>query len=252
VSNLKSANIDVIGAGEYGDFGCGLNSVEYLRDDYCYAFVGVCLRDEKYAFSGGADFEELLGYVTKLASQNKIVILSIHWGDELMDRPSSKQKVMANRLVNAGVKIIIGHHPHVVQGIEQIGNSLVAYSLGNFIFDSYLPDTRWSMILQIKMKRGNIEDWKYTPVKLNSKHQPKIPDPDLKEKLENEIKRRNELLKLPQTDQNDSNYIKEWKKKDIEARTKLYKLLLKRFFFINPRYSAQILLRPIIRRIGKW
>lgn len=62
-----------------------------------------------------------------------LLMVSMHFGDEYSHTPSSKQKEIANYLSGLGVDIIIGHHPHVVQPIEFINDTLVVYSLGNFL-----------------------------------------------------------------------------------------------------------------------
>lgn len=68
------------------------------------------------------------------------VILLMHWGIENYNYPSPSQRRLAKRLINAGADIILGHHPHVLQGVEKIGSGLAVYSLGNFIFN----DIAWS------------------------------------------------------------------------------------------------------------
>ena len=62
-----------------------------------------------------------------------VIIVSMHWGVEDSNTVSESQKQIAEYLSSLGVNIIIGHHPHVVQKIEYIGDTLVIYSLGNFI-----------------------------------------------------------------------------------------------------------------------
>jgi Bacterial capsule synthesis protein PGA_cap len=64
-------------------------------------------------------------------------ILLLHWGLEEYRYPSPAQRQLARQLVRAGADIIIGHHPHVSQGIERVGDAVVAYSLGNFVFSSF-------------------------------------------------------------------------------------------------------------------
>lgn len=64
------------------------------------------------------------------------VIINIHWGNEYFYYPSSKQIDVAHALIDAGADAIIGHHPHVYQGIEIYKNKPIVYSLGNFLFGS--------------------------------------------------------------------------------------------------------------------
>jgi poly-gamma-glutamate synthesis protein (capsule biosynthesis protein) len=65
--------------------------------------------------------------------QVDVIIISMHWGNEYTHVPIENQKRIANYLSELGVNIIVGHHPHVLQPIEKINNTIVMYSLGNFI-----------------------------------------------------------------------------------------------------------------------
>ena len=71
--------------------------------------------------------------IEKVRDKVDVLIVAMHWGIEYQTTPNDYQKDAANYLANLGVDIIIGTHPHVVQPIEWIDNTLVIYSLGNFI-----------------------------------------------------------------------------------------------------------------------
>ena len=62
-----------------------------------------------------------------------MVIMAMHWGIEYSMEPSEEQRELARRMAEAGANIIIGNHPHVIQPMTYIGNTLVVYSLGNFV-----------------------------------------------------------------------------------------------------------------------
>lgn len=63
-----------------------------------------------------------------------LVCVILHWGQEHVKYPAPSQRRLARQIIAAGADLIIGHHPHVLQGVETIGEGLVAYSLGNFTF----------------------------------------------------------------------------------------------------------------------
>jgi len=71
--------------------------------------------------------------ITKIRDKVDLLLVSMHFGVEYTHTPTSRQKEIANLLSELGVDIVIGHHPHVVQPIEFIGDTMVIYSLGNFI-----------------------------------------------------------------------------------------------------------------------
>lgn len=62
-----------------------------------------------------------------------VVIVSMHWGSEYVFTPGAQQKEIAGHLASLGVNLVVGHHPHVVQPVQMVKDTLVIYSLGNFI-----------------------------------------------------------------------------------------------------------------------
>jgi poly-gamma-glutamate synthesis protein (capsule biosynthesis protein) len=64
-----------------------------------------------------------------------IVIVSLHAGTEYVDAPSAVQRQLGRAAADAGAALVLGHHPHVLQGWERYGSSVIVYSLGNFVFD---------------------------------------------------------------------------------------------------------------------
>ncbi|MBN2436632.1 MAG: CapA family protein [Spirochaetes bacterium] len=73
----------------------------------------------------------------KRSDPNTIIIVSVHSGTEYRHVPGSATISYYRTLIDAGAQVILGHHPHVLQGIEQYRNGIIFYSLGNFSFGSY-------------------------------------------------------------------------------------------------------------------
>lgn len=115
-------------------------------------------------------FEQI---IKNASSQVDYLVVSFHWGDEYKKLHNKRQESLAHKAVDAGAKIIIGHHPHVAEDTEVYKNGFIAYSLGNFIFDQkFSADTMQGMMLELKLgKAGNMSVKKNT-VKLNSVFQP--------------------------------------------------------------------------------
>ena len=79
----------------------------------------------------------------------------MHWGVEYQVAPTSRQRVIAATLADAGADVVIGHGPHVLQPVEWLGQTLVAYGLGNFLFDQPFPrDLSWGAILSVCLLDG--------------------------------------------------------------------------------------------------
>jgi poly-gamma-glutamate synthesis protein (capsule biosynthesis protein) len=102
------------------------------------------------------DKEKLKTEIKNLADKSDLVIVNMHWGIEYTNIFNKTQQELAHILIDAGANIVIGHHPHVVQGIEIYKNRPIFYSLGNFIFDQYFSkETQEGFAVGI-----NIEDEK--------------------------------------------------------------------------------------------
>ena len=95
--------------------------------------------------------------VTAAADEGGLVIVSVHWGGEYQASPSPRQRAVARALADAGADLVIGHGPHVLQRVEWVGETLVAYSLGNFLFDQPYPaDCRWGAVLRVVVRDDRI------------------------------------------------------------------------------------------------
>jgi poly-gamma-glutamate synthesis protein (capsule biosynthesis protein) len=83
------------------------------------------------------DLEQAAEMISAARLKSDLVIVNIHWGTEYEHQFNKHQQTIGRALVEAGADAIIGHHPHVVQGMEIYQGKPIFYSLGNFIFDQY-------------------------------------------------------------------------------------------------------------------
>lgn len=91
--------------------------------------------------------------IKNLKMQNCTVIVNFHWGSENAYYPDSVQKYLAHYAVDCGADLILGHHPHVIEGAEQYKNRFIFYSLGNFCFGgNFNPSDKDTFIVQSKLK----------------------------------------------------------------------------------------------------
>ncbi len=93
---------------------------------------------------------QLVPAIQSLKTQGaQLVIASVHWGVEKAEEPETEQVELAHSAIDAGADLILGHHPHVVQGIEKYNGRYIVYSLGNFCFGGNTnPSDKDSMIFQ--------------------------------------------------------------------------------------------------------
>lgn len=89
--------------------------------------------------------------VSAAREHHDVVIAVLHWGTEYEDVPARWQVDAARALVDAGADLVIGHHPHVLQAIERYRGGLIAYSLGNFLFDNTTEIPRLSGVLTVSI-----------------------------------------------------------------------------------------------------
>lgn len=112
----------------------------------------------------------------RTAAENKddFVVVSIHWGIEYQLQSAEFQRILAHKFIDAGADLIIGHHPHVTQEVEVYENSMIFYSLGNFIFDQYFSqDTQEELAFEMSLSSNGDLSYKLIPVK-SIKSQPEI------------------------------------------------------------------------------
>jgi hypothetical protein len=87
---------------------------------------------------------------------SNVVIVSIHWGSELLEWPNKEQREIAKWLIEQGADVIIGSHPHVVQQPEIIDGKPVFFSLGNHLFDQKYPETKKGLIADIRIRNDKL------------------------------------------------------------------------------------------------
>jgi hypothetical protein len=106
--------------------------------------------------ASGHDRAAAVDAVARAASVSDTVVVAVHWGVELDRCASAAQRDLARALVAAGADVILGSHPHVLQGIDTIDGALVAYSLGNLVwYHSRLPSAH-TALLEVSLVDGHV------------------------------------------------------------------------------------------------
>ncbi len=113
--------------------------------------------------------------VEENAGEADILIVSLHWGAEYAKEPTEAQKKLAHQIIDAGAKVIVGHHPHVTQPTEKYHDGLIFYSLGNFVFDQpWSEETKKGKIAKIVFEGKKIKSFEEIPIYIEDYSQPKI------------------------------------------------------------------------------
>lgn len=121
--------------------------------------------DKRPGIVGAYDphISEVIVRIEEMKKETDIVILSIHWGVELSATPRKQEMDLGKKLIDAGADIIMGHHPHVLQGVEIYKGKPIFYSLGNFVFGTKNELTSNTMIGQINFIDKDIDNIKIIP-----------------------------------------------------------------------------------------
>lgn len=116
------------------------------------------------AYNGKGYRDRVLTTIANARKKADLVIVMTHWGIERSLNPDANQKKLAHDFVDAGADLIVGGHPHVLQGLEQYKGKWIAYSTGNFIFTkSNTPSTWKTAVFQATCKPKSGCSMKLTP-----------------------------------------------------------------------------------------
>lgn len=114
-------------------------------------------------------------YIVNAAENSDILVVSFHFGSEYQKEPSDRQKYLARRAIDLGADIVAGHHPHVTQPVEKYRGGLIAYSLGNFIFDQdFSQETMEGSLLVVGVREGDLSYHYTRKIKMNDRFQPRL------------------------------------------------------------------------------
>lgn len=147
IAALEKAGIDFVGAGENRTEALAPVYIDHQGQRIAFlarsdVFVAShCFATDELPGVAFFDLEETRRSIAACRRQSDLVVLLLHWGLEHYLYPSPGQRRTAAELISAGAGLILGHHPHVLQGTERIGKGLVCYSQGNFLFD----EVEWSL-----------------------------------------------------------------------------------------------------------
>ncbi|WP_028610297.1 CapA family protein [Paenibacillus harenae] len=103
--------------------------------------------------------------IRKAEEEADIVAVMVHWGKERVDQPKPYQRDYARQYIDAGADLVIGSHPHVLQGFEMYKGKWIAYSLGNFIFSAFPKGTAGETgVLDALCTKGGDCELKFHPM----------------------------------------------------------------------------------------
>ena len=165
VAALRRSPMQPFGAGR--DVGQALRPAIVERDGVHFGFLGFNAIGETPRAERGspgalsvrmpprtgplvrADLDRVLTAVRRTARQADVVVVLPHWGTQYTHTPEPVQRQVGRALVRAGADLVVGGHPHWVQGVDAVGGVPVLHSLGNYVFDmDFMRQTMQGVVLQ--------------------------------------------------------------------------------------------------------
>jgi len=139
------------------------NGIKVALLSYSYGFNGYKVPEDKPYLANEFDYDQVASDIEKAKSVADVITVSMHWGVEYSSVPSQTQIEQAQWLADQGVHIILGTHPHVLQPMDRLvgknGNeTIVAYSLGNFISGQIGLERLVGGIMKLDIKKTTIGD----------------------------------------------------------------------------------------------
>ena len=235
---LKGKKIPFFGAGENLEEasrgvtiekgGCKISFLGYTTSE---EHVKSIIADTNTAGCVPYEISKIKNDINRVRSKSDIICVSLHWGFEYYLYPSPEQIELAHQIIDAGAHIIIGHHPHVIQGFERYKNGVIFYSLGNFFFPNFYMKSgvlhKWqeennkSIIAKCKISKKGVEEIEMLCSFMNTDYQVDILNGKDKEEAIFEIEKIS-------TEINREDYEYFWHIYTKERTQELTKALLKR------------------------
>jgi poly-gamma-glutamate synthesis protein (capsule biosynthesis protein) len=121
-----------------------------------------------------ADLARVLRAVRRLGRRVDVVVVMPHWGTQYTHRVEPIQRRVGRRLVDAGADLVVGGHPHWVQGLERYHGAVIDYSLGNFVFDmDFMDQTMEGVALTATFRGDRLRGIELTPYRLDGRFAPR-------------------------------------------------------------------------------
>jgi poly-gamma-glutamate synthesis protein (capsule biosynthesis protein) len=172
IKHLDRYQLHHVGAGKNAEE--AYEPVFIEKNGYRIGFIGLSRVIPEPGWAAGVNHpglaitynpERALEVIRETAENADFVVVLVHWGIELHEQPELYQIQLGHRYIDAGANLVVGSHPHVVQGFEAYHNGWIAYSLGNFIFTTSNHPATWeSMLLDVTWSKESGADLKCLPL----------------------------------------------------------------------------------------
>lgn len=251
-SSLVRHGLSVIGL-DRPDGRTAYHTYEHESGEITY-IVALSMRPEEWThdpvnYSLREDFSDLLSEIQDLRREcNGFLICSLHWGLEFINFPSEQQVEFGHALIDAGVDVILGHHPHVLQPVERYGHGLIFYSLGNFAFDLWGDETKLTGIACVNLYKGGSPEFEFIPMVIGDNLSLELANSGDASEIQRLLswERYKNLDNRPES---EPEYEALYKSERMKFRYSSYRYFLKNFYKYPLHLFLQSLARTALRRL---
>lgn len=120
------------------------------------------------------DFSAVTSAIRAARRKADYVIVAFHWGVEYQSRTTGGQIRQAHKAIDAGADLVLAHHPHVIQGVETYKGRLIAYSLGDFVFDHFSRATGETFVLRAALTPRGVTEARLVPAFISADGTPQV------------------------------------------------------------------------------
>jgi poly-gamma-glutamate synthesis protein (capsule biosynthesis protein) len=158
--NYWNKHSDVLTAGSYLSEEQRIEDRIFVKNDISYTMLSYTTDTNGLSIPNGENYlvnvydaEKVKQDIERVRDKVDFLIVAMHWGQEYTNTPVQSQKNIAKYLSELDVDLIIGCHPHVIEPVEYVGNTMVIYSLGNVVSSQNGPNNLTGLMMSIKVHK---------------------------------------------------------------------------------------------------
>ncbi len=218
INNLQSAGIKVIGLRDENRTAVPLiQEINGIRIGWlAYTWIVSKNTSQDRALLSWTRGNEVSTEIATLRPKVDFLIVTAHWGREIIRVPPQNVIDAAHAMAEAGADLVLGHHPHMLQGIERHGRCVIVYSLGDFVFDDWLYWFRERALFRCTIEAGKAHNPEFIPLMSNRQFQVAPATKAQRTRILRKIDASTRAI----TDQRLAHLRDEAKAKQLEARRK--------------------------------
>jgi poly-gamma-glutamate synthesis protein (capsule biosynthesis protein) len=248
VDRLRASGIAVVGIAGRDGFNCEPTRVRARGMEV--VFLGYAFEPDKYypgvPLYAQTDLAGIVADIRRVKTSSNVVVCSYHWGREFVSYPSLDQIAIARGAIEAGCDLILGHHPHVLNGFEQYGKGYAFFSLGNFVFDQpWNEECTKSMAIYLELAPGQVQFTGAASVRIGRDYRPVVVDDGtFQDRLRTLSAQIEETIRL-----DGVGYARAARRQERSNRYRSWLYLVSHLRRYDPVILRQILVEAVMRRL---